>query len=85
MKLLEHAPESGWSDNDTVTYKLDRGIIKIEYAEKGYYSDGYMYAKITFEPIEGDEVCMKSTYNEPYRLIAKFDTEFEGDYWEAGQ
>ena len=83
MKLLEHAPYSAYSNEDTVTYKQDREIIKIEDATR--YPDGYIYAKVTFEPIEGDEVCMKSTYNEPYRLIAKFDTEFKGDYWEAGQ
>jgi hypothetical protein len=83
MKLLEHAPESAYNDEDTVTYKQDREIIKIENVTR--YPDGYMYAEVTFEQIEGDKVCMKHTYNAPYYMIAKFDTEFEGDYWEAGK
>ena len=85
MKLLEHAPESGWNDNDTIEYKLDREIIKIEYASRRLYENRFMYAEVTFEPAMNEDFIMTRTLNTPFCMICKFDTEFEGDYWEAGQ
>ena len=58
MKLLEHAPESGWNDNDTIEYKLDREIIKIENVSRRHYNDGFMYAEVTFEPAENEDFIM---------------------------
>ena len=83
MKLLEHAPESAYNDESTIEYKLDREIIKIEHASQSQLYNGYIYAKVTFEPIEGEDFIMTRVYNTPFTLICKFDTEFEGDYWEA--
>lgn len=85
MKLLEHAPESGWNDGDTIEYKLDREIVKMENVSRRHYPDGFMYAEVTFEPAVNEDFIMTRTLNTPFCFIAKFDTEFEGDYWEAGQ
>jgi hypothetical protein len=82
MKIKEHAPYSGCDNGDDEIYELNREIIKIEDAV--HYPDGYTYAVVTFEAVSLDnEFCHKYTLNTPFYLIANFDTEFEGETWEA--
>jgi hypothetical protein len=84
MKIIEHAPDSGYNDLDNDTFQLDREIIKIEQAS--HHSIGFIYALVTFSPVSEDsDKCYMETLNEQYTIIAKFDTEFEGETWEAGQ